>query len=103
MSEKKSSKDREELNDENFQKLFTVLSHYVFSEVENMIPFDKKTDDQREEIAKIASKTMETTAILMCELIPEGTININKLSQVEEKLKAEDFKGAHKLLCVDEE
>ncbi|MBT3234646.1 MAG: hypothetical protein HN353_01705 [Bdellovibrionales bacterium] len=92
-------KKREELDDDSFENLLILLSHYVFGEVEGIVSFDDKTPKQREELAKVVSKCMETTSVIMFELIPNGTIDREKLKDVVGLLKRENFKDAHKLLC----
>lgn len=92
-------KKREELDDDNFENLLTLFSHYIFTEVEEIIPFNERTDDQREEISKVVTKSMETMAVLLFELIPNGSVDTDKLRDVVGLLKQEKFKEAHKALC----
>jgi hypothetical protein len=92
-------KKREELDDDSFQNLLTILSHYVFGEIEEIVKFENKSEKQREEIAKVASKCMETTSVILFELIPNGSVDRDKLKDIAGRLEAGEYKEAHKKLC----
>ena len=100
--EKALGKNREELDDESFENLLTLLSHYIFSEIEEIVPFDEKSEKEREEIAKLVTKTMETSTVILFELIPNGSVDKEKLKSVVNLLGQEKFKDAHKVLCEEE-
>lgn len=87
------------LPDATLEKLLSIVSHYAFAELEELTPFDTKSDEEREEIMKIAVKTIETSVIVANELhTPASTVNNDKVDKIYELLQSQDFDNAYKSL-----
>lgn len=83
------------LSDENFENLLTVLSPYILESLETIIPFDEKTDEQREEIVKAALKATEVSAFITASMFEGETLNIEKLLKAKDHVINGDFESAN--------
>ncbi len=89
------------ITDSSLENLFTVNSHYVMDSLGEDIEFEGKTDEQREEIVKTALKSLEIATIMTCKFFGAETFNADKIAQIAEALKAEDFSKANDLVASD--
>ena len=90
---------KSQLPDATLEKLLAIVSHYAFAELEEIAPFDSKSDSERQDIMKIAIKAIETSVIVSNELhAPASTVNDEKIEKIYNLLQSSKFDEAYKSL-----
>lgn len=84
------------LND--YEKLLRVISHYMMSELEEIAPFDSKTDTEREELIKVALKSIETSTIVLHEFLKPDAINFQKLEKANDLINEKKYQDAYEFI-----
>ena len=70
------------LSDQLLEKLLKVLTPFVLSELEEVVTFSDKNDQQREEIMKASIKSLEVSCILCSKLFDSSSLNEEMVEQV---------------------
>ncbi|MBT4790303.1 MAG: hypothetical protein HON90_01925 [Halobacteriovoraceae bacterium] len=86
------------LTDKQLEKFLTIASHYTFAELDELVPFDKKNDEERNEIMKVVVKTIESSVIVASELFKASSVDDSKLDNVFNLLNDKKFDEAYGLL-----
>lgn len=83
------------LDDNTYEKLLRIISHYTISELEEIVPFGSKSDEDREQITKVALKSIETTTIIMHEFLNANALNLTKVDTANDLLKNNKLEEAY--------
>ena len=86
------------LNDESFGNLLNVIAHCAFETFDGLVPFDEKSDEEKEELIRIAMKSMEIAAVISCKFFDSETFEADTAKDINDALKAKDFEKANVLL-----
>ncbi len=87
-----------DLKSNHFENLLKINAHYVMNEIEEIIPYDSVSDEEREKIIKVAMKTIETTTIVMHEFLKEDSVNYTKIDEAVDFLDKNKYEEAYKFI-----
>lgn len=82
------------MNDKQIEQLLNVLSPFVVNSLEEVVSFDSRGDEEREEILKVALRSLEIAAILTSKFYDSKSFNAEKLGNVQNALKKGKFEEA---------
>ena len=83
------------ISDAQLEKMLKIVSHYVFSELDEVVPFDSKSDEERDEIMKLVVKTIETSVIVSNELHNASSLNDQKVDTIVRLFQESKFDEAY--------
>ncbi len=86
------------ISDQNLGKLLSVISHYALENLEEVIPYDKKSDTEKEEIVKAALKSLEVSAIVTLKFLDGKTFDESMLDDVYQSLEKKEFDKANTII-----
>ena len=86
------------LNDQSFENLLNLIGHCALETFDELIPFDDKTDQQKEDLLRVAMKSIEIAAVISCKFFDSETFEAEALAEIEKALKAKDYEKANALL-----
>ena len=89
------------LNDQSLEKLLSTISHYVMDSLDEIVAFDVKSNEAREEIIKVALKSLEVSSILTCKFFDTNTLDLEQLDKVDIAIKENDFEKANLILSEE--
>lgn len=85
-------------NDEDVEKLLMSIMPFVTAEIEDVCSYEDKTDEQREEILKVAVKSVEISVYILNRLAKDDSINEEKFNQLAGLIKENKVSEAADLL-----
>lgn len=85
----------EVLGDQNLGKLLSVISHYALENLEEVIDYDKKSEEEREDIVKAALKSLEVSSIITLKFLDNKSFNQSKLDEVHQLIEGKQFDKAN--------
>lgn len=83
------------IEDSSYEKLLHVISHYMMAEMEEITPFNSKTDSEKEELIKIALKAIETSTIILHEFLKPDALDFEKLDKASNMIKDGKYDDAY--------
>jgi len=83
------------INDKSLEEILSIISHYVLDSLREVVDFNSKSDLDREEILKVALKSLEVSSILTCKFFDSNSLNTDLLSRVNTYIKSDDFENAN--------
>ena len=86
------------LTDEQLEKLFSIIAHYMMNELEEFSPFEEKSEAQREEVLKVAMRSIETTTVVLKELLKPDAFDFDKINEAHGLIKGNQAEKAHKFI-----
>jgi hypothetical protein len=86
------------LDDQKLGKLLTVISHYALENLEEVIPYDEKSEVEKEDIAKAALKSLEVSAVITLKFLNNESFDDGKLNNVFEALDKKEFDKANAII-----
>ena len=92
------TKSGNNLTDEQLEGLFQIISRFMIPELEEIAPMLNKTDEQCEEILKVAMKAIETSTIVLSEFLNPNSFDVEKIGHVKELLKQNQYESAQKYI-----
>ena len=86
------------ISDENLEKLLKSITPFLLSELEEVVSFENKTDEQREDIMKTAIKSLEVSAVLTTKFINDDSLNQSMLDEVNGLIEDQKLQEAADLI-----
>lgn len=83
--------------DEDIETVFSSIMPFITSEVEEICPFDDKSDEQREEILKVALKSVEVTVYILNRLVNDKGLDREKLNELKKLIDENNLEKASEL------
>ena len=70
------------LQDHDFGDILNIIAPFAVGELEEMVSFEKRTDEEREEILKVCMKSLEVGVLLTAKFMKEDSLNKNIISEL---------------------
>lgn len=86
------------LDEKKFGKLLSIISHYALENLEDVIPYEKKSDEERDSIVKAALKSLEVSAVITLKFLDPNSFNEDLLDNIFLKLKDKKFDDANSII-----
>ena len=86
------------LNDKSFGELINIIAHCTLEGIDEIVPFDNKTDEQREELLRVAMKSLEVASVITCKFFDSETFDVDAVAEISEALAAKNYEKANVLL-----
>lgn len=83
-----------DVSDMDLEKLLTVVSHFCFDALEELIPFEKLTDSERDRVMKSCLKSLEVATIVHRKILKNPDLNHEKLDLIVGALNEKDYELA---------
>ena len=92
---KKFNRDiKMKLEDQTLEKLLRAITPFILSELEEVVSFEGKNDEQREDIIKTATKSLEVSTILFSKFLKDDSIDATMLDKVTNLIAEEKMEEA---------
>jgi hypothetical protein len=86
------------LDDKSLGKLLSVITHYSLENLEDIIPYNSKSEKDKDEIVKAALKSLEVSCIITMKFFNNETFNNDLLSNIHKALESKKFAEANNLI-----
>ena len=97
MSEEKS---QSKLNDQTFSELLNVVAHCALDSFEEMVPFEEKSEKERDQLLRVAMKSLEIATVVSCRFFDSETLDTKSVGEINKALADKNFEEANRLLSL---
>ncbi len=86
------------MKDEVIEKLLKITNPFVMGAIEEISPFDQKSEKERKEIMEVALRSLEVATVITTKFFDLKNIDEKKLKLVEEAVLGKNYEKASELL-----
>ena len=97
MSEESS---QSKLNEKTFGELLNVVAHCALDSFEEMVPFDEKPENEREELLRVAMKSLEIATVVSLRFFDTNTLDTKAVGEINKALEEKNYEEANRLLSL---
>ncbi|MBT3586088.1 MAG: hypothetical protein HN509_14375 [Halobacteriovoraceae bacterium] len=91
------------LTDNQFEDLLTVITPFAIGELEDVVEFENKNDEQREEVMKVCIKSLEVGVVLLAKLLKDDAIDLSQLENLSSLIRENKLQEAADIINKNNE
>jgi hypothetical protein len=86
------------VDNELIENLLLVINPFVMGAIEEITPFDEKTEAERNEIMQVALKSLEIATVITSKFTTSDSIDKDKLQSAVQAITDKNFERAAEML-----